>query len=164
MVKIKENEIFTRNYILTTYLIAVLISLQVLQLLSQLRKEFNVSRDEHVLPLLERFHHGHRLVLQLLEESLKGVVQPEAKLKIPTITHTTASDSESGDVSANEEAGASDTDVFDTVTQLDETGNAIVCHVSHSALITVACRFLLDRLPEVFIFRQRPCYLGRPAL
>lgn len=102
----------------------VLVSLQVLQLLSQLRKEFNVSRDEQVLPLLERFHHGHRLVLQLLEESLKGAVKPEAKPKIPTITHTTASGSGSGDVSTNEEAGGSDTDVFDTVTQLDETGNA----------------------------------------
>ena len=78
-----------------------------------------------MLPLLERFHHGHRLVLQLLEESLKGVVKTEAKHKIPTITHTTASGSESGDVSTNEEAGSSDTDVFDTVTQLDdETGNA----------------------------------------
>ena len=46
---------------------------QVLQLLSQLRKEFNVSHDEQVLPLFERFHHGYRLALQLLEESLKGV-------------------------------------------------------------------------------------------
>lgn len=102
-----------------------LISRQVLQLLSQLRKEFKISRDEHVLPLLERFHHGHRLVLQLLEESLKGVVKTEGKLKVPTITHTTASDSESGDVSTNEGGGGSDTDVFDTVTQLDdETGNA----------------------------------------
>ena len=102
----------------------LLISLQVLQLLSQLRKEFNISRDEHVLPLLERFHHGHRLVLQLLEESQKGVVKTEAKPKVPTITHTTASDPESGDVSTNEEGGCgSDTDVFDTVTQLDdETG------------------------------------------
>ena len=101
-----------------------LISLQVLQLLSQLRKEFNISRDEHVLPLLERFHHGHRLVLQLLEESQKGVVKTETKPKVPTITHTTASDPESGDVSTNEEGvGGSDTDVFDTVTQLDdETG------------------------------------------
>ena len=89
--------------------------LQVLQLLSQLRKEFNVSRDEQVLPLLERFHHGHRLVLQLLEESLKGM----AKMKVPTITRTVASGSESGDVS---EDGS---DVFDTVTQLDETGNTV---------------------------------------
>lgn len=106
-----------------------LISLQVLQLLSQLRKEFNISRDEHVLPLLERFHHGHRLVLQLLEESQKGVVKTEGKIKVPTITHTTASDPESGDVSTNEEGGGgSDTDVFDTVTQLDdETGNASLC-------------------------------------
>ena len=110
-----------------------LISLQVLQLLSQLRKEFNISRDEHVLPLLERFHHGHRLVLQLLEESQKGMVKPEANLKVPTqvptITHTIASDPESGDASNNEDGGGgSDTDVFDTVTQLDdETGNASLC-------------------------------------
>ena len=106
-----------------------LISLQVLQLLSQLRKEFNISRDEHVLPLLERFHHGHRLVLQLLEESQKGVVKTEAKPELPTITHTIASDPESGDVSTNEAGGGgSDTDVFDTVTQLDdETGNASLC-------------------------------------
>ena len=90
---------------------------QVLQLLSALRKEFNVSLDEQVLPLLERFHHGYRLVLQLLEESLKDV----ATLKVPTITHTMASDSESGDAS---EDGS---DVFDTVTQLDddETGKVL---------------------------------------
>lgn len=79
-----------------------------------------------MLPLLERFHHGHRLVLQLLKESQKGVVKTEAEIKVPTITHTTASDPESCDVSTNEEGGGgSDTDVFDTVTQLDdETGNA----------------------------------------
>ena len=89
---------------------------QVLQLLSTLRKEFNVSLDEQVLPLLERFHHGYRLVLQLLEESLKGV----AALKVPTITRTMASGSNSGDVS---EDGS---DVFDTVTQLDdETGKVL---------------------------------------
>ena len=89
---------------------------QVLQLLSTLRKEFNVSLDEQVLPLLERFHHRDRLVLQLLEESLKDV----ATLKVPTITRTMASDSESGDVS---EDGS---DVFDTVTQLDdETGKVL---------------------------------------
>ena len=89
---------------------------QVLQLLSALRKEFNVSLDEQVLPLLERFHHSYRLVLQLLEESLKDV----ATLKVPTITRTMASDSESGDVS---EDGS---DVFDTVTQLDdETGRVL---------------------------------------
>lgn len=98
------------------YLSATFICFQVLQLLSQLRKEFNVSRDEKVLPLLERFHHGHRLVLQLLEESLKGVAKP----KVPTITRTSASCLESGDVS---EEGS---DVFDTVTQLDdETGNTV---------------------------------------
>ena len=89
---------------------------QVLQLLSQLRKEFNVSHDEQVLPLFERFHHGYRLVLQLLEESLKGV----ATLKIPTITRTMANDSEAGGV--NEDGS----DVFDTVTQLDdETGKVL---------------------------------------
>ena len=90
---------------------------QVLQLLTALRKEFNVSLDEQVLPLLERFHHGYRLVLQLLEESLKDV----ATLKAPTITRTMASDLESGDVS---EDGS---DVFDTVTQLDddETGKVL---------------------------------------
>lgn len=89
---------------------------QVLQLLSQLRKEFNVSHDEQVLPLSERFHHGYRLVLQLLEESLKGV----ATLKITTITRTMANDSEAGDV--NEDGS----DVFDTVTQLDdETGKIL---------------------------------------
>ena len=94
----------------------ILISIQVLQLLDQLKKEFNISRDEQVLPLLERFHHGHRLVLQLFEESLKGV----AKSNVPTITRTVASGSESGDVS---EEGS---DVFDTVTQLDDdTGNAV---------------------------------------
>lgn len=83
--------------------------------MNQLRKEFNVSHNEQVLPLLERFHHGHRLVLQLFEESLKGVDKPN----VPTITRTVASGSESGDVS---EEGS---DVFDTVTQLDdETGNA----------------------------------------
>jgi len=75
--------------------------------------------------MLERFHHGHRLVLQLLEESQKGVVKTEAKPELPTITHTIASDPESGDFSTNEAGGGgSDTDVFDTVTQLDdETGN-----------------------------------------
>ena len=103
----------------------VFILLQVLQLLSQLRKEFNASRDERVLPLLERFHHGHRLVLQLLEESLKGGVKKgDEKPNVPAITRTLASGSESGDVSAIEEGCGSDTDVFDTVTQLDdETGN-----------------------------------------
>ncbi|KAK2572704.1 Mitochondria-eating protein [Acropora cervicornis] len=86
----------------------------VLQLLQQLGQEFNVSRDERVLPLLERFHHGYHLVLQLLEESQKGMT---TKPQVPTITHTVASGSESGDVS---EEGS---DVFDTVTQLDdETG------------------------------------------
>ena len=89
---------------------------QVLQLLSQLRKEFNVSHDEQVLPLFARFHHGYRLALQLLEESLKGV----ATLKIPTITRTMANDSEAGGV--NEDCS----DVFDTVTQLDdETGKVL---------------------------------------
>ncbi|XP_068745365.1 meiosis-specific nuclear structural protein 1-like [Montipora capricornis] len=82
----------------------------VLQLLSQLRKEFKISRDEKVLPLLERFHHGYRLVLQLLEESLKGVTKP----KVPTITCTLASGSE-GDGESEEGS-----DVFDTVTQLDD--------------------------------------------
>ena len=67
-----------------------------------------------MLPLLERFHHGYRLVLQLLEESLKGVTKP----KVPTITCTLASGSEGDDES---EEGS---DVFDTVTQLDDdTGN-----------------------------------------
>ena len=43
-----------------------------------------------------------------------------ATLKVPTITRTMASDSEPGDVS---EDGS---DVFDTVTQLDdETGNVL---------------------------------------
>jgi len=83
----------------------------VLQLLQQLGQEFNVSRDERVLPLLERFHHGYHLVLQLLEESQKGMT---TKPQVPTITHTVASGSESGDVS---EEGS---DVFDTVTQLDD--------------------------------------------
>ena len=92
--------------------------IKVLQLLHQLRNEFNISRYEKVLPLLERFHHGHRLVLQLLEESMKG----DEKQKVPTITHTVASGLEYGDVS---EEGS---DVFDTVTQLDdETGNAVLC-------------------------------------
>lgn len=101
--------------------------IKVLQLLSQLRKEFKVSRDERVLPLLERFHHGHRLVLQLVDESLKGVVKEDGeKPDIPTITRTLASGAESGDVSAVEEGCSSDTDVFDTVTQLDdETGNGV---------------------------------------
>ena len=73
-----------------------------------------MSRDERVLPLLERFHHGYHLVLQLLEESQKGMM---TKPEVPTITRTVASGSESGDVS---EEGS---DVFDTVTQLDdETG------------------------------------------
>lgn len=73
-----------------------------------------MSRDERVLPLLERFHHGYHLVLQLLEESQKGMM---TKPEVPTITHTVASGSESGDIS---EEGS---DVFDTVTQLDdETG------------------------------------------
>ncbi|XP_029212917.2 uncharacterized protein LOC114976615 [Acropora millepora] len=83
----------------------------VLQLLEQLGQEFNVSRDERVLPLLERFHHGYHLVLQLLEESQKGMM---TKPEVPTITHTVASGSESGDIS---EEGS---DVFDTVTQLDD--------------------------------------------
>ena len=47
------------------------------------------------LRLLERFHHGYLLVLQLLQQSLKGV----ATLMVPTITRTMASDSEFGDVS-----------------------------------------------------------------
>lgn len=67
-----------------------------------------------MLPLLERFHHGYHLVLQLLEESQKETM---TKPKVPTITHTVASGSESGDVS---EEGS---DVFDTVTKMDdETG------------------------------------------
>lgn len=73
-----------------------------------------MSRDESELSLLERFHRGYHLVLQLLEESQKGTM---TKPKVPTITHTVASGSESGDVS---EEGS---DVFDTVTQMDdETG------------------------------------------
>ena len=109
----KENFPPNRLYITSIYIPD---PIQVLQLLNQLRKEFNISHDERVLPLLERFHHGHRLVLQLFEESLKGVDKPN----VPTITRTVASGSESGDVSEG-------SDVFDTVTQLDdETGNAIV--------------------------------------
>ena len=38
------------------------------------------------LRLPERFHHGYLLILQLLEESLKGV----ATLMVPTITRTMA--------------------------------------------------------------------------
>lgn len=46
----------------------------------------------------------------------------DEKQKVPTITHTVASGLEYGDVS---EEGS---DVFDTVTQLDdETGNAVLC-------------------------------------
>ena len=68
------------------------------------------------LRLLERFHHGYLLILQLLEESLKGV----ATLMVPTITRTMASDSAFGDVS---EDGS---DVFDTVTQLDDETSKVL--------------------------------------
>lgn len=66
-------------------------------------------------------------MLQLLDESLKGVVKEDGeKPNISTVTRTLASGAESGDVSAVEEGCGSDTDVFDTVTQLDdETGNGV---------------------------------------
>ena len=71
------------------------------------------------LRLLERFHHGYLLVLQLVEESLKGV----ATLMVPTITRTMASDSKFGDVNKD------GSEVFDTGrywTQLDdETGDVL---------------------------------------
>ena len=68
------------------------------------------------LQLLETFHYGYRLVLQLLEESLKGVAAP----KVPTITRTLASDSEFGDVSKD------GSDLFDTVTQLDDETSKVL--------------------------------------
>lgn len=107
-----------------------------------------------MLPLLERFHHGHRLVLQLFDESLKGVVKKGGeKPDIPTITRTLASGPESGDVSAVEEGCGSDTDVFDTVTQLDETGSAVLCSLYPLALhLRSTSKTLLCVIPQYCLF------------
>ncbi|CAH3143194.1 unnamed protein product [Porites lobata] len=70
------------------------------------------------LRLPERFHHGYLLILQLLEESLKGV----ATLIVPTITRTMAILNYGTifpfllEIYLHEDGS----DVFDTVTQLDD--------------------------------------------
>ena len=88
-----------------------------LQVLSQLRKEFAITKEyEKVLPLFERYRSAYVMLLQLLDEgtSSRGMdTLPKVRVSRRVSGSTSSADEYS-------EGGGSDTDVFDTVTQLDE--------------------------------------------
>ncbi|KAK3714629.1 hypothetical protein QZH41_002631 [Actinostola sp. cb2023] len=92
----------------------------VLKIVSQVRNEFNVSQsDESIISMLERFQRAYGLVHQLLQQAVKGNDKTEDKMSAQKqLKYSTISIKGTTDTLA--EPGGSDTDLFDSVTQLDD--------------------------------------------
>ncbi|XP_031562270.1 uncharacterized protein LOC116298064 [Actinia tenebrosa] len=95
---------------------------EVLKLISQIKKEFRVSTsDEPIIPMLERFQRAYGLVYQMLQESVKGVSQDGENTFVPKqLRYSTISLKTDGSMDGLDEAAGSDTDMFETVTQLGD--------------------------------------------
>ncbi|EDO36896.1 predicted protein [Nematostella vectensis] len=97
-------------------------TLQVLQIVNHLKKDFGCVHDEDtVIALLERFHSAYGMVYQLLSESENGSYSGGEERSIPPKPRyeTISISLTEGSLDGLDDA-ASDTDVFETVTQLGD--------------------------------------------
>lgn len=117
---------------------------QVLHTLDQIKQEFNItSHDEPIISLLERYQRAYQLVNQLLQESLKGT---NHQLHLPNKQHPSVKTTEDP---------TSDTDLFDSVTQLDEETGTIGKH--HLILDSGVVYISKQILSMVSILKQKSC-------
>ncbi|XP_032233020.2 uncharacterized protein LOC5508369 [Nematostella vectensis] len=95
---------------------------EVLQIVNHLKKDFGCVHDEDtVIALLERFHSAYGMVYQLLSESENGSYSGGEERSIPPKPRyeTISISLTEGSLDGLDDA-ASDTDVFETVTQLGD--------------------------------------------